>query len=304
MKTAWVVMALWMLITHVAFATTWDIREQPDRLVIKSSQRPVAEFVFRDPRILRPYFANVHTPNGLQVTRHHPPKDGDAKDHDTMHPGLWLAFGDVNGNDFWRNKARIEHGRFVRTPRVVENQLEFATESRLLTAENQPLGRFTNAISWTSVGAGWLLVWDATIHADDADLLFGDQEEMGFGARLATPLMEKHGGRITNSRGLTTAAKTWGQSAVWCDYSGHAGDAAGGILLVPSPANFRESWWHNRDYGLMVANPFGRAAMKQGDRSIVTVRRGEELRLRFAAWIHDGVEVDADDTETVLKLVK
>ena len=24
-----------------------------------------------------------------------------------MHPGLWLAFGDLNGIDFWRNKAPV-----------------------------------------------------------------------------------------------------------------------------------------------------------------------------------------------------
>ena len=54
------------------------------------------------------------------------------------------------------------------------------------------------------------------------------------------------------------------------------------------PANIRKSWWHNRDYGVFVANPFGRAAMKQGDKSAVTVKRGETLRLRFGAVIHAG----------------
>ena len=31
----------------------------------------------------------------------------DLDDHPTMHPGLWLAFGDINGADFWRNKGRV-----------------------------------------------------------------------------------------------------------------------------------------------------------------------------------------------------
>ena len=72
-------------------------------------------------RILRPYFCNVHAPGGIQVTRNHPPVAGqDATDHDTMHPGLWLAFGDINGQDFWRNKGRIEHVRFTEPPKVEE----------------------------------------------------------------------------------------------------------------------------------------------------------------------------------------
>ena len=48
-----------------------------------------------------------------------------------------------------------------------------------------------------------------------------------------------------------------------------------GITLLTDPKSFRPSWWHNRDYGVFVANPFGRAAMKQGDKSAVTVKRGE-----------------------------
>jgi hypothetical protein len=36
----------------------------------------------------------------------------------------------------------------------------------------------------------------------------------------------------------------------------------------------------------MVANPFGRKAMNQGDLSRVVVERGGKLRLRFGLLIH------------------
>jgi hypothetical protein len=68
-----------------------------------------------------------------------------------------------------------------------------------------------------------------------------------------------------------------------------------GITVMTDPANFRPSWWHNRDYGLMVANPFGRKAMNQGGTSRVVVRKGERLRLRFGVFVHSappGKEVD------------
>ena len=55
---------------------------------------------------------------------------------------------------------------------------------------------------------------------------------------------------------------------------------------MPDPANFRPSWFHNRDYGLMVANTFGRSSMKQGDVSRVEVKKGEKLRLRFGLLLH------------------
>ncbi|MSU33973.1 MAG: hypothetical protein EXS36_02470 [Pedosphaera sp.] len=47
------------------------------------------------------------------------------------------------------------------------------------------------------------------------------------------------------------------------------------------------------DGDVFVTNPFGRAAMKQGDKSAVTVKHGETLRLRFGAVIHEGLEFDS-----------
>lgn len=267
--------------------------ELPDRLVITHSHRPVAEFVFRDDKILRPYFRNVHAPNGVQATRNHPPIAGvDATDHDTMHPGLWLAFGDINGTDFWRNKGRIEHVRFVEPPAVQDGRLVFATECRLLTTSGETVCSLTNHLSLESQTNAWLLRWDATFASQERDFTFGDQEEMGFAARVSTPLTESNGGLITSSVGLKSAKTTWGQAADWCDYSGTVNGQRVGITLFTHPQNFRASWWHNRDYGVFVANPFGRAAMKQGIASAVTVKRGEPFRLPFAAAVHAGEGYD------------
>ena len=154
-----------------------------------------------------------------------------------------------------------------------------------------------------------MLSWTATFRADQRTIVFGDQEEMGFGVRLATPLSEKSGGVITNSSGLTTANATWGQAAQWCDYSGKLENEPAGVMLLTHPENFRESWWHNRDYGILVANPFGRAAMKQGEPSNIRVERDKPLRLVFGAMIHSGSQYDPKleyreflDTVSKLKL--
>lgn len=265
----------------------FGFRERPDRLVITHSGVPVADFVFRDEQILRPYIANVHAPGGLRVTRNHPPVEGvDVADHDTMHPGIWLAFGDISGADFWRNKGRIEHVRFTESPTARDGRLAFGTECRLRTAEGRTLCSLTNRLTFTAQTHAWLLVWEATFRSDDSDFTFGDQEEMGFGARVATAITEKNGGVIASSTGLKTAKNTWGQPADWCDYSGTIDGRPAGITLMADPANFRPSWWHNRDYGVCVANPFGREAMKQGAKSVVTVKRGETFRLSFGAVIH------------------
>ncbi|MEQ2007624.1 MAG: DUF6807 family protein [Limisphaerales bacterium] len=290
----------WLFVTIVRTeAQDFAFTEQPDRLVITHGAKPVAHFVFKDAAILRPYFAHVHAPDGSQVTRTYPPVAGkDAVDHATMHPGVWLAFGDMSGNDFWRNKAVMRHERFSAAPVVQAAQLTFATETSLVATNNAKLATLGSSFVVSRVGEGFLLTWEASFTAAVDGFAFGDQEEMGFGVRVATELTEKKGGVITSSSGVTTAKATWGKTASWCDYSGVLGERRVGIAVLADAKNFRPSWFHNRDYGLMVANPFGEKAFTKGATSRVLVPKGETFRLRFGAWIHsskkDGL---ADVTE-------
>jgi hypothetical protein len=262
-----------------------------DRLTITRFDRPVAEYVFADQAILRPYFTRVHAPSGQQVTRAHPPRPGiDAVDHDTMHPGIWLAFGDLGqsgqlSGDFWRNKGRVEHVEFVEPPAVKEGVLSFAAKNRYVSGERtvcSELARHT----LREVEGGYLLTFDS-IFSGDAPFAFGDQEEMGLGVRLATPLAVKGGnGSITNSEGRKNEKEVWGRTAEWCDYSGTIDGNRTGLLLIPHPENFRASWFHARDYGFVTANPFGQRAFTNGEAGRVEVKPGETLRLRFGIWIY------------------
>ena len=42
-----------------------------------------------------------------------------------MHPGLWLAFGDLGGADFWRNKATVQHAAFVKQATSIGGKASF-----------------------------------------------------------------------------------------------------------------------------------------------------------------------------------
>ena len=53
--------------------------------------------------------------------------------------------------------------------------------------------------------------------------------------------------------------------------------------------------WHARDYGLLVANPFGRAAFGAGLSSKVVVSPANSLRLRFGLLIHSSAGQDDVD---------
>jgi hypothetical protein len=247
----------------------------------------IGEFVFADAKIRRPFFANLRAPGGIPVTRAWPPVEGvDATDHADMHPGVWLGFGRVSGQDFWRNKATMKHESFVVPPAWKEGRLEFSTQSSLLAADGAKMASMRCDFALAPKGHELHLTWAAAITPEMDGFYFGDQEEMGLGVRMATPLTEKNGGLITSSTGATTAKATWGQAAEWCDYSGTLDGIRAGIKVIPDPANFRPSWWHNRDYGVFVANPFGRQAMKQGETSRVEVKRGETHRIKFTVILH------------------
>jgi len=264
-----------------------SVAEQPDRLLIMQSGAMIGEFVFADAKTRRPFFANLRAPGGIPVTRTWPPVEGvDATDHADMHPGVWLGFGDISGQDFWRNKATMKHERFITAPAWNEGRLQFSTQSTLLDAKGNKMATMRCDFTLAPKGHELHLTWAAAITPEMDGFYFGDQEEMGLGVRMATPLTEKNGGLITSSTGKTTAKATWGQPAEWCDYSGTLNSTQAGIKVIPAPSNFRPSWWHNRDYGVFVANPFGRAAMKQGEPSRVEVKRGETHRMKFTVILH------------------
>lgn len=255
-----------------------------DRVEIKLDGAVVGTYVFDDPVIRRPYLANLRAPGGPRVTRNHPPKEGDPTDHATMHPGIWLSFGDLGGTDFWRNKGKVE------ALSVDIEKTGFKTRYR-----HAGICEESARITILPRPDGLLIVYDSAF-TSDTPFAFGDQEEMGFGVRLATSLAVKNGGRMIDSAGRKTEKEIWGKTADWVDL--------GGVLVVPDPSNFRASWMHARDYGLLVCNPFGRKAFTKGEASRVEVRPGETFRLRYAALLLSGESPARTAAQSVLETLK
>ncbi|MCC6698501.1 MAG: PmoA family protein [Candidatus Hydrogenedentes bacterium] len=274
-------------------------QEADGRVQIRIGGAPFATYVYRDEKIPRPYFCNVMAPNGVQVTRPNPPdpilnKGND--DHPEFHPGIWLAFGDIGGTDVWRNKGRVRHERFVTEPRSGTGT--FAVENVYETTDSPPriVCRELCTYAIHATARGCLVIMESDIVCSDRDLTFGDQEEMGLGVRMATSLTVEHGGgSIVNSEGGANEAGTWGRQAAWCSYYGAADRQRVGITIMADPANFRPSWFHTRDYGLMVANPFGKKAMTAPDDAgvppdVTLVKQGQHLRLSFGILVFSGPE--------------
>lgn len=280
-------------------------QDTPGRLDIHIGGTVVATYVFNDPAIPRPYFANLVTISGVPVTRPNPPDPAVNKgndDHATFHPGVWLAFGDLCGNDFWRNKAHVNHMRFIGV---------FEGEGKVggFTVLNEYTGEDATVLCEETCyytvecesPTDYSIISRSTFFSATTDLAFGDQEEMGVGVRLNTPLTVKFGsGRILNSEGGVNEAATWGRQATWCAAAGASGGRTVGVTLIPSPDNFRRAWFHTRDYGLLVANPFGKKSMTAPGNANVpadstVVKKGQPFTFGWGLYVFDepaGTEPD------------
>ena len=278
-----------------------EFEQSPGAVAITIDEESFATYVYLDKTITRPYFAHVKAPGGIQVTRNHPPVQGkDLPDHATFHPGVWMSFGDINGSDYWRLAAPVKFERFLVEPRAEGGRGSFAIRF------NYPDQRHPDEIICSEdfrceirpVGAGRLILWDSTFSSDKA-FTFGDQEEMGLGFRVATPIRAEReseigllpgNGEIVSSEGARNEDEIWGKTADWCDYRGELQGQRVGIAIFSHPENFRPSWFHARNYGMIVANAFGRNAFGKGEKSSVTVEPGEKFRLRYGVFIHAGTK--------------
>ncbi|MEE2614947.1 MAG: PVC-type heme-binding CxxCH protein [Verrucomicrobiota bacterium] len=275
--------------------------EAEGQIEIRINSQKVGTYVYNSTSTIRPFFKNIRTLSGTQVTRNHPPIEGaDSLDHASMHPGIWMAFGDISGFDFWRNKAKVIHQRFITKPNGGKSIGTFSVLNRYETKDGKLICQ-EEAKHIISLSKGnWQLKYDSHFSSPQ-NFYFGDQEEMGLGVRLATPLIEKNGGLIRNSNGQLGAKETWGEPAIWCDYSGEIDSKWVGITILANTKTPRIPWWHNRNYGLMVANQFGRGAMKQGKESKLILKADEKLQLSFTIIIHENQKTNRSNQNKILK---
>ena len=262
-------------------------------LRISVDGKDFASYVWNDKGTTRPYFKSVKVAGGeVQITRNHPPAEGDLDDHETYHPGIWWGFGDVGGNDYWRMKAMILGGEFVEGPSGGDQRGSFSVRNRLLKNGSSDALFCKQVCRYTieKRGAGILMICESTFTREDGDFWLGDQEEMGLGIRVATPIAIKSGkgGRIVDSEGRTDLKEIRTNQSDWCNYSGPIAGGHGGILLMNDPENFRRPWWHAVDNGLLIANPLGESELSGNGkkRENVLVKKGQPFRLRYGALIH------------------
>jgi hypothetical protein len=240
---------------------------------------------------------------------------GEAKDH-RHHKSLWFCHGDVipegvpikhkikgvEGIDFWSEAKG--HGKIVctkvSTPSGSGPEASVATHNEWRTADGEKVLDEVRVIRFHNLGDAWLLTLDIDLHASVCPITFGDTKEGALGLRVREAVRADRKGQLVNAEGkrgegrLNNVEKKgcWGLVSAWCDYSGPVGDHTAGVAIFACPKNSLPTAWHARNYGLLAANPFGRARSGfpdlRGKKDLVKLARGEHLRMRYGILLHKG----------------
>ena len=251
-----------------------------------------------DPRCARPHFYPLLGPGGAAMTRHYPMRDdvpGEPHDH-PHHRSLWVAFGDINGQDNWSEQDGHAWQAHQAMHEVVSGPVfgQFTQTLRWLDGDRRGahLHERRTVRVWKTPDGARLMDLTVALTAEARDAVFGDTKEGGIcSVRVATTMDGSKGGRIENSFGGIGEAETWGKPAHWCDYSGPVAGKVVGIAVMDHPMNLRHPTpWHVRDYGLMGANPcrhapYQSAPLRDGSCALPA---GETLTFRYRVYLHSG----------------
>lgn len=254
--------------------------------------RPFTSFHYGD-EWDKPFLHPLTTASGIVISRGYPvePLPGETADH-AWHRGIWYGHGDVNGQDFWREKGRDVTSILVpKAPPVLTGD-RLSVELAMRTPAEESIGTIEESFVFSGIRN--LRVIDATIQIranEGVALRFGDTEDGGFGIRLADSFREDQGGATANAEGLEGTENIWGKASRWTNYSAEIGDKVVGAAIFDHPGNLRHpTTWHARGYSLNAANPFATRDFT-GDKTAdgsYAIPAGESLILRYRVVIHEG----------------
>jgi hypothetical protein len=241
----------------------------------------------------------LHAVGETLVTRGFPiaPGPDDDRDH-PHHRSLWFAHGDVGGVDFWHGKGRIETLGFeVALPATSFASIQLSLVWRagdgaeLLRERRRYTFHAERGLRWVDA--------EHALEPASSDVVFGDTKEGTFALRIA-PTLNSEGavatGRLIDAEGRVDGA-VWGKRSAWIAVTGEVPMPTGErrvltVALLEHPQNLRApTWWHARTYGLLAANPFGRAAFEggaPGSDGAFVLTRGETIALSYRVLLGDG----------------
>jgi Family of unknown function (DUF6807) len=301
-------LAPWLSAANNAVALT----RHGNQVEISIAGKPFTTYYF-GPQSPKPYLHPLRSAEGTVVTRGFPMvKNIPAESHDhPHHRAMFFAHGDINGIDFWGERAETHQQQTARGKYYANSEelpkgrtlfrkieeMKSTPDFAALRAAFDLVGPDGKAIASETQeyvfrgGAGTRTIdCTFTIAANDGPVKMGDTKEGTFAIRVAQDLTGSKV-RMLNSSGQVSEKEIWGKRADWVDYSGTVNGEKLGIAIFDNPHNLRHpTTWHARDYGLFAVNPFGEHDFYHDPRrdGSYTIAPGSSLVLRYRVLIHHG----------------
>jgi len=280
--------------------------------------------------VCKPILYPLYTSAGTMVTRGFPiePKTGERADH-AHQIGMWLTYGNVDGNDFWGNGSKglgtkNDNGGVIK--HISVDKLTEGKEGSMSTSESwtDKSGKelLTEKTEYHFIAKGSTRIIDriTTLTASDKEVSMPDTKEGMFGIRVARQLELPSEGDITlysadghptkvkgmsnegisgdyrSSEGLTGLG-VWGTRAKWMDLFGNIDDEKISLVICDHPKNpCYPTYWHARGYGLFSANPLGWNDFTKGKEQLnYSIPARQSVTFRYRVIISSGNHLN--DTE-------
>lgn len=283
--------------------------------------------------VCKPVLYPVCTSAGTEITRGFPihPKTGERADHPHQ-IGMWLTYGDVDGNDFWGNGSKglgtkNANGGVIQHISV-DKKTEGTGEAVLVTSENwvdtvgTVLLKEHSEYHFIAEGTNRIIDRITTLTAGNKDVMFLDTKEGMFGIRVARQLELPDQGEIVlysadgqpervkamSNEGISgnylsseggTGLDVWGTRARWMDLFGIIGDEKISIVICDHPGNQSyPTYWHARGYGLFAANPLGVKDFTKGQEMLnFSVAAGKSITFRYRVVISSGTHLTKEQID-------
>jgi hypothetical protein len=287
------------------------IEPSPAGAVIKIDGEFFTEYVSLSEN--RPILYPIIGPAHQKMTRDYPMAKvaGERQDH-VHHRSLWFAHQEVNGYDFWSEKASFPEGKKDSDTRRAKVGLQKHREFTQMKGDKFE-ANLTAITDWIApdgkkqlederritfrIGEAnsRVIDFDIDLKATEGPVTWGDNKDGTFGLRVPTSMdVEREDktageGHILTSAGLVDS-EAWGKPATWVDYMGPINGKPHGIAILNHPSSFRHpTHWHVRTYGLFCANCFALQSFDKTNSSGAYVQKaGETIKFRFRLIFHIG----------------
>jgi hypothetical protein len=297
--------------------------ETNKKLEVLAGGKPFTTFQWPD-NICKPVFYPIFASTGTEITRGFPvsPKPGERADHPHQ-IGMWLTYGNVNGNDFWGNGSEglgtkndnggvIKHEKTEKISGGIGKGSFVSHESWYDAAGTELLKEYSEYYFVAKTGIR-IIDRITTLTASEKEVMMPDTKEGMFGIRIARQLehpvkgnveLYKADGTISkvkdtlnigitgnylSSEGVSGEA-VWGTRARWMKLDGSIGEEKISVVICDHPKNPNyPTYWHARGYGLFSANPLGVKDFTKGAENLnFSVPAGKSVTFRYRVIIFSG----------------